>query len=907
MTKRVLGVLVFILIFSFLGCISEKSKEMKTSDEKNVVISLEVGSDQQRVNYTILGDLRGEYERSGVQSFTVLDGKFYLLNGASNSIKVVGENGIEESIEYDSSYSPFDIEMLDKSTAMLLFESGEYAKISLDASKRGKRDITKMGSSQDEDISLGIIKKNGEILVKQKGEEVVDLIGNKRRRFSRNDFIKLSEEKDEEKTLIGFDDNGNIYILSTKLIYNETGNLDIEEVVYKTTKEGEVLGVAKVYDNKNFISPKKKLYVSEEGKLYQLCTYENTLEILELEFKEEIVSEYQQKKQNLKKKEQEINQLIQKRYNSNGQKLTRSKMNEKANEIVNLRWNFNSYNNRTKSSNVYLPRHLRSVSGTRTMTGIPYCWGGSDTTSSFVSRINASYTAGNVRCREGYKGGTTGVDCSGFVSKVWGTKYKLGTSMIIDNGWIRRISYSQMKPMDILVKRGHVMFFLETYSEGVITLEATTGGTEQRAKRYKRKWDYLRNEGYIAGRYVNTIEGEDKVNLQAIGGKGLEYNEANGTYDMKVFVKNETSGNSGEFSVTLWINGEVYRKDNISINGQKTIEVSIGTNITEPKEYSYSYLVDSRAQVNETDESDVDNKYSGKVKAMGQYNLRATGDVKAEKTGNGTYDIYVGVSNEYLESIVGYSVTLWINGGVYRVDNQSIAGGSETYHKLASNISKADIYDYAYLVDSRAQVKETNESDRDNKRSGQIKIGENIPEPEYKLSLEGVYEVTPNEYVEYRGELGAGISKVAGYIDGVQLRSLITNIEGNTYSIKFALNKRLGELRELKVVAEGKDGKSYTATKEIQMLGSELEVSYAKEVKLGEILNFGGEATGISEVEIKVDIYRISPVEKIKVVDGKFSYNYRFSGRGEDRKVYINGYNSAGKLVKTIEDTITVR
>lgn len=207
--------------------------------------------------------------------------------------------------------------------------------------------------------------------------------------------------------------------------------------------------------------------------------------------------------------------------------VTRSQAEQRALNIINLKWTYSSSLNGVKPSSyasvITQPTQLKNVSNA-VMTGIPYDWGALDSLDSssysapwtnFLTAISNGAFAGNVNTSSpyGYIGGTAGIDCSGFVQSVFNINdYKLSTSTMF-NQYFTKINLSDLKHMDILDKPGdHVVIFDSWGSQngvqGAFTYEATpdqTYGGIQGTKKYFISINEI-NSGYIPGRYVNIIE-----------------------------------------------------------------------------------------------------------------------------------------------------------------------------------------------------------------------------------------------------------------------------------------------------------------------------------------------------------------------------------------------------------------
>ena len=116
-------------------------------------------------------------------------------------------------------------------------------------------------------------------------------------------------------------------------------------------------------------------------------------------------------------------------------------------------------------------------------TGMPYCWGGFNTTNQFIAGMNSGKSAGDACSGFGGQGGCSGLsgtscgagcDCSGFVSEAWGISYHCSTSCIpsISTAWSH---YSQLLPGDCLnYASSHVRLVL-SYNNGTISCQESCG------------------------------------------------------------------------------------------------------------------------------------------------------------------------------------------------------------------------------------------------------------------------------------------------------------------------------------------------------------------------------------------------------------------------------------------------
>ncbi|MDP4180365.1 MAG: SH3 domain-containing protein [Bacillota bacterium] len=207
--------------------------------------------------------------------------------------------------------------------------------------------------------------------------------------------------------------------------------------------------------------------------------------------------------------------------------ISRSKVEQRAFDMINLNWTFSSSRNSvispTYASAVTLPIQFVNKT-TLATTGIPYAWGGLDSLNtnsyeapwvSFIDSVNKGAFTGNVNAHGGlgYVPGTSGLDCSGFIQAAFDIKdYKQSTTTLLNN-YFNPISLSDIKHMDILDLPGsHVVIFDSWGSwygiEGAFTYEATpdqTYGGIQGTKKYFISKSQI-SKGYVPARYKYIIE-----------------------------------------------------------------------------------------------------------------------------------------------------------------------------------------------------------------------------------------------------------------------------------------------------------------------------------------------------------------------------------------------------------------
>jgi len=129
--------------------------------------------------------------------------------------------------------------------------------------------------------------------------------------------------------------------------------------------------------------------------------------------------------------------------------------------------------------------------------GVPYDWGGFDTIAGFDEDIADGYGAGS-HSWHGVLECTTGVDCSGFVSRCWETTKKYGTATI--NEVSHSISKGEMLGGDAWNKPGsHIVLWVGKSADGGPIFYEASGSASKVRLNSAASWSYL--EGYSPIRY----------------------------------------------------------------------------------------------------------------------------------------------------------------------------------------------------------------------------------------------------------------------------------------------------------------------------------------------------------------------------------------------------------------------
>jgi cell wall-associated NlpC family hydrolase len=200
-----------------------------------------------------------------------------------------------------------------------------------------------------------------------------------------------------------------------------------------------------------------------------------------------------------------------------GAQITRSKVIQNAKDYAEHNFAVGNANITTrtgkKDDNVSVQKYVVSAFVNKgTFTGAPYQWGGDDTISLIEDGLAKGKVAGDINIykidgKEASRSSlAVGVDCSGFVSRIWEVIGKYSTSSSI-NGLptisTRLTSYNDLKPGDILNRSGHVMVFFTRDSSGnYLVYESSATGW----KVALNQWTAAYVSSYTPYRYTRIID-----------------------------------------------------------------------------------------------------------------------------------------------------------------------------------------------------------------------------------------------------------------------------------------------------------------------------------------------------------------------------------------------------------------
>jgi MYXO-CTERM domain-containing protein len=135
--------------------------------------------------------------------------------------------------------------------------------------------------------------------------------------------------------------------------------------------------------------------------------------------------------------------------------------------------------------------------------GLPYDWGGYVTIDEFDQQIDDGYGAGG-HSWNGILSCTTGVDCSGFVSKTWDTTHYTTSSFA--DGATHEITYAALERGDAVNDAGsHVVLWTYETDAGWPVFYEASGGASRAHLNSTSGWSYL--DGYQPIRFDSITNG----------------------------------------------------------------------------------------------------------------------------------------------------------------------------------------------------------------------------------------------------------------------------------------------------------------------------------------------------------------------------------------------------------------
>lgn len=520
-----------------------KTEVSKAEEGNKVLFEVKVGSEKGEIGYQI----EPEVEPWGPSSFAVSpENNFYINDGVNREIDIFSPKGkwlgsiaypdsvigIADIIFYQGKLAALDL--ASQPPKIVLFDL-KSRKISQSFELEPQLVESASGLNVSADGSLSIKQaESKEVAVLKNGKLIKNLIASekltsnqlkgeikiKSAEFQSNPHQaeieitsggskkKISLTSDENLgclSYLGSDSNNNL-IFSVEE-FKMKPEIEVKKSVKKFDAQANLLAEGSYPLNECQVFNFQRSLIATEGKIYAMVPRKSKVSIEEVKLEPvssaELVSNY------FKTKRVRFREFLNKLA-----ELFRLPCPEPAmagipegwsrNDANNLAWDYYenswycSYANYTRSCpNNTRPRYITSYN--RYYSSVPYKWGGWHTIGQFNSAMNDGKDAGDIDT-SAVSSCTYGVDCSGFVSRLWQLGEKRSTYTIDNSDIAYSIPTESVTLGDILNKPGsHVVFVRYISGNGVQTWESTKTNSYDRVVTMWRSWANL--NGYKAYRY----------------------------------------------------------------------------------------------------------------------------------------------------------------------------------------------------------------------------------------------------------------------------------------------------------------------------------------------------------------------------------------------------------------------
>lgn len=255
--------------------------------------------------------------------------------------------------------------------------------------------------------------------------------------------------------------------------------------------------------------------------------------------------------------------------------ISRQKVIDNAKSYVNYKFYVNK-SNITLGQYLGGKRVITPISKSGYYTAIPYKWGGNDTLSAFQRGLREGKKAGDKcakKCSGKFIGSplAVGIDCSGFVTQVWGLKgNKQSTRSLSDrhSKITQKLgSMNDLQAGDILIKPGHVILFSHKDNQGRFYIyEASSDGWNVSGRPYT--FSTLTRKKYKPYRYKNIEDGysgrwgypkKKPIKLIIYGSQTITERQSS-SYTAKVFYDDDSWKEVTKSRSTVWSEKSRYAK-----------------------------------------------------------------------------------------------------------------------------------------------------------------------------------------------------------------------------------------------------------------------------------------------------------------------------------------------------------
>lgn len=363
---------------------------------------------------------------------------------------------------------------------------------------------------------------------------------------------------------IGFDGNGRIYFVVEDLF--DSSPIRVEASLRAYSPAGVLTGAARLPVEEYVLSPARAVDVHASGVAYAIVPRSAGVSVYRValgqSYRSAIASRGVSPDRAARPKANAMARPLESSIS-----LTRKQVSQRAMTMADTSWqwswNYDRFSNGVSRGSYTRAAQLGSATEGQTFTGIPYTWGGFDsawshTDGSVWSTWGGALTPANYgplvsNISTNFAGGdSAGIDCSGLIYAAAGktSNPKKGTSHLMESqnsenaGW-EAGGGGNVQPMNYFVNSAHTFYydFRILDASGIYTVEATTDGSVDAAKRWSRTWTDV--NGYQHRSWWLFDNGDTAA--KALTGKGA-HSACYGVRGQNVWYKYTAAG---AHSVTL--------------------------------------------------------------------------------------------------------------------------------------------------------------------------------------------------------------------------------------------------------------------------------------------------------------------------------------------------------------------
>ena len=298
--------------------------------------------------------------------------------------------------------------------------------------------------------------------------------------------------------LLGTGAGGSFYVIVNELVVDQAYTFRLDQVVHHYSLDGKLLGLARFPLGEQFTEVDHPYAIGASGELYALLTRSDSVAVVKLRFQGELAPILPgqpkltaQQPADAQKGGSDAPQCA----------IWRTTMYDNAYYYINNSKYLNATNISGACNGRGKPRYL---GGAGTYGSVAYDWGGWDTVAGYNSLLNSNYKAGDIDVYNpwpyGVESCSVGVDCSGYVTRVWGRTDQKYSTNTLPNISYALAGYWETFQGDIMNKpNDHVRLIHWRDGNGAGVWEATIDAGYDRAISRYLYWD--RFNGYTARRY----------------------------------------------------------------------------------------------------------------------------------------------------------------------------------------------------------------------------------------------------------------------------------------------------------------------------------------------------------------------------------------------------------------------